>query len=250
MQHDVIEQVQFRALDPEADQRMAEAAWVAQAAIEQLPGFVSRQFGRAEDGSWVDLVRWQSLAHAQSAAATAGQHPAIAAFFALIDLSSVQMRHYQAHAPVGLWDQPAPPRRATLAISLVDFAPSRGFYEQHFGARAVFDAEAYLALQLGGPLAPELHLLRAAPDQPAFRGDGLMLNLQLDEVDALYQRLCVAEVPIRMPLEDHPWGDRGFSCVDPAGLELYCYRPRPMAADYAGGLRSPWQSAAGAAPTE
>lgn len=242
MQHDVIEQVQFRALDALADQRMAEAAWAAQAAIEQMPGFVSRQFGRAEDGGWVDLVRWQSLAHAQAAAATVGQHPDLAAFFALIDLGSVQMRHYRAHAPVGLWDQPVPPRRATLSLCLADFAAARRFHEQHFGARALFDSEAYLALQLGGPLAPELHLMRAAPDQPVFTGQGLMLNLQLDEVDALYARLCAAKVPIRMPLEDHPWGDRGFSCVDPAGLELYCYSPRPMSAAMAAAVRTPWLS--------
>lgn len=247
MQHDVIEQVLFHAVDAQADQRLAEAAWAAQAAIEQLPGYVSRQFGRAEDGGWVDLVRWQSLDHARTAAATAAAHPAIAAFFALIDLRSVRMRHYRAHAPIGLWDQPAPPRRATLTLTLVDFAPSREFYAQHFGARPLFDAEAYLVLQLGGPLAPELHLMRAAPEQPAFRGDGLLLNLQLDEVDALYQRLVAAEVPIRMPLEDHPWGDRGFSCVDPAGLALYCYSPRPMAAEMAAGLRTPWLSVAASA---
>lgn len=250
MQHDVIEQVRFRALDAACDERIGEAAWAAQSAIEQLPGFVGRQFGRADDGGWVDLVRWQSLEHAQAAAATAARHPAIAAFFALIDLQSVEMRHYRAHAPIGLWDRPAPPRRAHVCLSLTDFGPTRAFHERHFGARARFEAEAYLVLQLGGPLAPELHLMRPMPGQPAFSGEGLMLNLELDEVDALYARLCAAAVPMPMPLEDHPWGDRAFCCVDPAGLALYCYSPRPMASDYAGGMRSPWQSAGGDAPAE
>ncbi|MCU0753503.1 MAG: VOC family protein [Xanthomonadales bacterium] len=242
MQHDVIEQVQFRARDSQADQQMAEAAWAAQAVIEQLPGYLSRQFGRAEDGGWVDLVRWQSLAHAQAAAATAGQHPVIAAFFALIDLHSVQMRHYRAHAPAGLWDQPAPPRRATLCLSLAAFGPTRDFHEQYFGARVRFESATYLVLQLGGPLAPELHLMQPMPAQPVFGGQGLMLNLELDEVDALYARMADADVPIRMPLEDHPWGDRAFSCVDPAGLELYCYSPRPLAAAHATAVRWPWSA--------
>lgn len=243
MQHDVIEQVQFRALDAAADQRMAEAAWAAQAAIEQLPGYLGRQFGRADDGGWVDLVRWQSLAHAQAAAASAGQHPAIAAFFALIDMPSVQMRHYRAHAPAGLWDRPAPPRRATLCLTLADLDPMRRFYAQHFDARARFESAVYLVLQLGGPLAPELHLMQSMPGQPLFGGQGLMLNVELEAVDALYAAMCAAEVPMRMPLEDHPWGDRAFSCVDPAGLELYCYSPRPIAAGHAGTLCWPWSSA-------
>jgi len=27
-----------------------------------------------------------------------------------------------------------------------------------------------------------------------------------------------------MPLEDHPWGDRGFGIVDPNGIILYFYK--------------------------
>jgi uncharacterized glyoxalase superfamily protein PhnB len=26
-----------------------------------------------------------------------------------------------------------------------------------------------------------------------------------------------------MPLEDHPWGDRGFAVMDPNGIQLYIY---------------------------
>lgn len=247
MQHDVIEQVQFRARNPEADRRMAEAAWAAQAAIEQLPGYVGRQFGRSDDGDWVDLVRWKSMQHARDAAASAGREPAIAAFFALIDMDSVQMRHYQAPAPAALWSRLAPPRRATLCLCVQDFTAVRRFHEQHFNARATFEAEVYLALQLGGPLAPELHLMQPCSEQPAFNGSGLMLNIELDDVDAVHARMAAAGVEMRMPLEDHPWGDRAFSCVDPAGLELYCYSPRPMAAEFAGGLRSPWRLEAPAA---
>lgn len=244
MHHDVIEQVRFRAKDPEADQQMAEAAWAAQPGIEQLPGFVSRQFGRAEDGSWIDIVRWKTLQHAKAAAATAGSDPVISGFFGLIDMASVQMCHYRAPAPISLWDQPAPPRRAALCVFLAEFGPTRHFHERHFGARALFEAEAYLVLQLGGPLAPELHLMQTPPGQPGFHGQGQMLNLEVDDVDALHARLNAADVAMRMPLDDHPWGDRAFSCADPAGLELYCYSPRPMAAAYTAGQRSPWHAPA------
>jgi hypothetical protein len=240
MQHDVIEQVSFRARNAQAEARMAEAAWAAQPAIERLPGFVSRQFGRSADGGWIDLVRWTSLEAAKSAADEAGRDPAIAAFFGQIDMQSVTLTHYAAPAPAALWTGQPPPRRACPTLQLSEFGAVRRFYETHFNARALFDDPRYLVLQLGGPLAPELHLMQAETGAPTFSGQGLLLNLQCDEVDALHRRLATALVPMGMPLDDHPWGDRGFSCIDPAGLELYCYSPRPMAEAFSGGLREPW----------
>lgn len=245
MQSDIIEQVSFRARTPEADARMAEAAWAAQPAIERLPGFVSRQFGRSENGEWIDVIRWRSMADARNAAAQSGAYaagePALAAFFGLIDMQSSTIRHYAAPSPASLWSHQRPPRGATLCVSVSEFGALRHFYERHFNARALFDAEMYLVLQLGGPLAPELHVMKACDGQPGFTGHGLMLNLELDDVDSLHARLAAAGVEMQMPLEDHPWGDRAFSCVDPAGLELYCYSPRPMAPEYASSLREPWR---------
>ncbi|MCK7592900.1 VOC family protein [Pseudomarimonas salicorniae] len=241
MQHDVIEQVSFRARSAQAESRMAEAAWAAQPAMERLPGFVSRQFGRDQQGEWIDVVRWQSMAHAQQAAELAGRDPDIAHFFGQIDMESVRMRHFAAPPPAALWSTQPPVRQACPTLLLADFRAVRQFYERHFNARALFDDPRYLVLQLGGPLAPELHLMQPEPRSRPFAGGGILLNLQCDEVDALHARLATAQVPMAMPLEDHPWGDRGFSCIDPAGLELYCYSPRPMAESFLGGLREPWR---------
>jgi uncharacterized glyoxalase superfamily protein PhnB len=35
-----------------------------------------------------------------------------------------------------------------------------------------------------------------------------------------------------MPLEDHPWGDRGFSIVDPIGTSIYIYADREPSEEY------------------
>jgi len=35
-----------------------------------------------------------------------------------------------------------------------------------------------------------------------------------------------------MPLEDHPWGDRGFPILDPNGVTLYIYSPRDPADEF------------------
>jgi len=31
-------------------------------------------------------------------------------------------------------------------------------------------------------------------------------------------------LPVIMPLDDHPWGDRGFGTIDPNGIVLYFYK--------------------------
>jgi hypothetical protein len=249
MQNDVIEVVQFQALDAAAEERLSEAAWAAQPAIEALPGYVSRQFGRDESGQWIDVVRWASMAHAQFAAKHAGRTPEVAAFFALIDMGSVRMNHYRAPAPAALWSRQPPARRANLTLVVEHFAPVRRFYEAHFNARALFEGDCYLVLQLGGPDAPELHLMHPSSNDAArASGAGIMLNLQFDEVDRLHAELAGSGAELKMPLADHPWGDRAFSVLDPLGLELYCYSPRPMAPEFAAGQRRPW--ALDSAPAE
>ena len=52
-------------------------------------------------------------------------------------------------------------------------------------------------------------------DMPIFAGTGIMLNFKVDDVDAEYVKLMEAGLQPAMPLEDHPWGDRGFSVIDP-----------------------------------
>ncbi|MEI9404323.1 hypothetical protein [Mesorhizobium argentiipisi] len=61
--------------------------------LAREPGFLSRHLGRREDGSWVDVVRWQSMERAQAAAdriiAEIGDSEAMQA----IEPASVAMSH-------------------------------------------------------------------------------------------------------------------------------------------------------------
>ncbi len=55
-----------------------------------------------------------------------------------------------------------------------------------------------------------------------FLGESEVLhNFKVDDVDAEYARLVEAGLAAVMPLEDHPWGDRGFSIIDPVGNAIY-----------------------------
>jgi uncharacterized glyoxalase superfamily protein PhnB len=57
-------------------------------------------------------------------------------------------------------------------------------------------------------------------------GTGVILNFKVDDVDAEYERLTEAGLKAVMPIEDHPWGDRGFSVTDPIGTSIYIYSDR------------------------
>ena len=69
---------------------------------------------------------------------------------------------------------PEHPQRTYAAIEPLPF--KRG------GAEASMEALRQVVINALG--------LKAAPGQPVFTGQGLMLNVQLDEVDALHDRLC------------------------------------------------------------
>lgn len=62
----------------------------------------------------------------------------------------------------------------------------------------------------------------------AFCGKGVVLNWSVDDVDAEHERLIRYGLDVIMPLEDHPWGDRGFSVADPVGNTLYILRSRTV----------------------
>ena len=56
---------------------------------------------------------------------------------------------------------------------------------------------------------------------PPYAG-GAMLNLTFADVDAVHAWLTQGGVVPVIPLEDHPWGDRGFGVLDPLGTMVYC----------------------------
>ncbi len=112
-----------------------------------------------------------------------------------------------------------------------DVDACRDFYQRYFAAKVVFDCGWYINLRLGGD-GPHLEFMRPQDDKPIFKGAGVMLNLKVDDVDGEYKRLRAAGLQTAMALEDHPWGDRGFSIIDPLGNSLYIYSDRPPTEEF------------------
>ncbi|MCF7971920.1 MAG: VOC family protein [Methylococcaceae bacterium] len=106
-----------------------------------------------------------------------------------------------------------------------DVDACRDFYREHFAAEAIFDCGWYVNLRIGED-GPTVQFMQPQGEMPTFSGTGVMLNFKVDDVDTEHTRLTKAGLQIAMPLEDHPWGDRGFSIIDPIGNSIYIYSDR------------------------
>lgn len=113
-----------------------------------------------------------------------------------------------------------------------EVAETRDFFVTHFGARVTFDCGWYVNLECGAP-AVTLQFMspREAHHRPSA-SDGLIYNFCIDDVDTEYTRLTAAGLLPVMPLEDHPWGDRGFAVTDPNGISRCIYSERVPTAEY------------------
>ena len=106
-----------------------------------------------------------------------------------------------------------------------DVDACRDFYQRHLSVTAIFDCGWYLNLRIGGD-GPSIQFMQPKEGMAEYRSEGVMLNFRVDDVDAEHARLLGEGVKPAMPLEDHPWGDRGFSIIDPIGTSLYIYSDR------------------------
>jgi uncharacterized glyoxalase superfamily protein PhnB len=112
-----------------------------------------------------------------------------------------------------------------------DVQACREFYTTHFSAATLFDCGWYVNLRINGD-GPTIQFMQPQGDMPSFAGTGVTLNFKVDDVDAEHERLVQAGFQTVMPLEDHPWGDRGFSIIDPIGNSIYIYSDREPSEEF------------------
>ena len=115
--------------------------------------------------------------------------------------------------------------RLSTCFCTDDVDSCREFYEHYFSAKTIFDFGWYVNLRIGGN-GHTIQFMQPQENMPTFGGAGVMLNFEVDDVDAEHTRLTEAGLQTAMPLEDHPWGDRGFSVIDPIGNSVYIYSDR------------------------
>ncbi|MFG2645091.1 VOC family protein [Streptomyces sp. NPDC048370] len=120
-----------------------------------------------------------------------------------------------------------------------DVAASRDFYTRHLGFEVTFEADWYVSLRRPDAPQYELALLdHAHPTVPeghraALRG-GLLLNFEVDDVDAEHQRLVTAAgLPEVLPLRTEDFGQRHFIVAAPDGVLIDVITVVPPSEEYA-----------------
>lgn len=97
-----------------------------------------------------------------------------------------------------------------------DVPATAAFYRSHFGFEVAFEAEWYVSLVRDGW---ELAVLDASHPTIPVKGrpaSGLLINLEVDDVDAEYHRL-VSQGPLEalLPLRSEDFGQRHFIVAGP-----------------------------------
>ncbi|NED94732.1 glyoxalase/bleomycin resistance/extradiol dioxygenase family protein [Phytoactinopolyspora alkaliphila] len=117
-------------------------------------------------------------------------------------------------------------------------AATRDFYVNHFGFEVVFEADWYVSLNRPGERPYELAILDAThPTIPAaYRRPvaGLLLNFEVDDVDAEHKRLVVdGDLEAVLELRSEDFGQRHFIVADPAGALVDVITEIPPAEEFA-----------------
>lgn len=91
----IVEVSQFRLVPGTDEQAFLEAAAATQSGfLAEQEGFIGRDLLRTDDGSWMDIVRFESGEAAQVAFEGFAGHPGVEAFESMLDPGSVSMTHW------------------------------------------------------------------------------------------------------------------------------------------------------------
>jgi catechol 2,3-dioxygenase-like lactoylglutathione lyase family enzyme len=121
---------------------------------------------------------------------------------------------------------------------------ARDFYLRLLGFEVTFEADWYVSLRRPEPPHYELALVdHAHPTVPAaFRSPvrGLLLNLEVTDVDAEYDRLVRrAGLTPELTLRTEDFGQRHFIIAAPGGVLIDVITPTPPTSDHAGQYTQP-----------
>lgn len=118
-----------------------------------------------------------------------------------------------------------------------DVAGTAAFYTEHFGFAPLFTSDWYVHLQSTSDASINLAILDGAHETIPESGRGvvagLLLNFEVEDVDAEYARLTAAGLPMRLELRDEAFGQRHFITADPNGVLIDVIKPIPPSAEYA-----------------
>jgi catechol 2,3-dioxygenase-like lactoylglutathione lyase family enzyme len=122
---------------------------------------------------------------------------------------------------------------ASYPVLLVeDVAATAAFYEQRLGLQRSFDADWYVHLSRGEESPQQLAIMRYDHDTIPATGrqptKGLILNFEVEDVDAVHAGFAAAGVELLQDLRSEKFGQRHFISADPSGILVDVITPIPF----------------------
>lgn len=118
-----------------------------------------------------------------------------------------------------------------------DVAGTAAFYVEHFEFRPLFESDWYVHLQSARDKRVNLGIVagdhETVPPEGRGKVSGLLINFEVKDPDAVYERVVAAGLPILRSLRDEPFGQRHFITRDPNGVLIDVIKPIPPSAEFA-----------------
>jgi len=115
-------------------------------------------------------------------------------------------------------------------VLMTDDVPrTAAFYVKHFRFKPLFESEWYVHLQSAEDRRVNLGIVQGdhetIPQGGRGRVSGLLINFEVRDPDAVYERAVAAGLPILRTLRDEPFGQRHFITRDPNGVLIDVIKP-------------------------
>ncbi|WP_370676908.1 VOC family protein [Pleomorphomonas sp. PLEO] len=123
-------------------------------------------------------------------------------------------------------------------IMTSDVSGTADFYIRHFQFEPLFTTDWYVHLRSISDPNVNLAVLESShvtiPECGRGRSaSGLLLNFEVEEVDAAYESARDSGLPIELSLRDEDFGQRHFITRDPNGVLIDVVKPIPPSAEFA-----------------
>ena len=117
-----------------------------------------------------------------------------------------------------------------------DVAGTAWFYKTHFRFEALFENDWYVHLRSSEDRKVNLGIVRwdheTVPPAGRARTQGLLINFEVRDPDAIYREALAAKLPILLALRDEEFGQRHFITADPNGVLIDVIKPIPPSAEF------------------
>lgn len=114
-------------------------------------------------------------------------------------------------------------------------AESHRFYRDLLDLETAFESEWFVHLASPAPCRTQIGLLVRGHDSLPERfasqeTAGVLITVEVDDVDALHSHAAGMGVPIELSLRDEVWGQRHFIVRDPNGIAVDLVQVIPVSA--------------------